>query len=218
MALIILEGLDGSGKGTQAELLLQHISAEKPARLIRFPDYDSPSSSLVKMYLSGEFGSNAENVNAYAASAFYAVDRFASYQTKWKDAYLSGETIIADRYVTSNIVFQLSKLPQKEWDAYMHWLEDLEYGKFGLPRPDRVIYLDVDPKTSQSLLLKRYGGDASKRDIHEADISFLLHCRDCALYAARALGWTVLNCTEGGALRSAGNIHQEILLKLEEVL
>lgn len=141
MALIVIEGLDGSGKGTQAKLLYDYALSRGRARQVTFPDYGSPSSSLVKMYLKGDFGKEAGDVNAYAASAFYAVDRFASYRMKWKDDYASGVPIISDRYVTSNIVYQLSKLPKTEWKAFVSWLEDLEYEKFGLPRPDRVIYL-----------------------------------------------------------------------------
>ena len=218
MALVVIEGLDGSGKGTQAERLYRYAAGCDGARKITFPDYDSPSSSLVKMYLAGEFGSDAEAVNAYAASAFYAVDRFASFQTKWKADYLAGSTIIADRYVTSNIVYQLSKLPPAEWDGYMSWLEDFEYGKLGLPRPDRVLYLDVPPEVSQELLKKRYQGDVTKKDIHEKDFAFLLHCRDCALYAADKLNWSILNCAAGKTLRSIEDIHQEILTKLEDLL
>ena len=160
MALIVIEGLDGSGKGTQAKLLYDYALSRGRARQVTFPDYDSPSSSLVKMYLKGDFGKEAGDVNAYAASAFYAVDRFASYRMKWKDDYASGVPIISDRYVTSNIVYQLSKLPKTEWKAFVSWLEDLEYEKFGLPRPDRVIYLDMPPKISQRLLTERYAGEA----------------------------------------------------------
>ena len=218
MALIVIEGLDGSGKGTQAKLLYDYALSRGRARQVTFPDYDSPSSSLVKMYLKGDFGKEAGDVNAYAASAFYAVDRFASYRMKWKDDYASGVPIISDRYVTSNIVYQLSKLPKTEWKAFVSWLEDLEYEKFGLPRPDRVIYLDVPPAISQRLLTERYAGDTTKKDIHESDIHYLLHCRNCALYAAEHLNWTVLNCAEGDTLRSIEDIHHEIKEKLEDLL
>ena len=189
MALIVIEGLDGSGKGTQSAKLAAYAEEHGGARKITFPDYDSPSSALVKMYLAGDFGTDAGSVNAYAASTFYAVDRFASYQMQWKADYLAGKTIIADRYVTANIVYQLSKLPETEWDSFIHWLEDLEYGKLGLPRPDRVLYLDVPPEVSQKLLQNRYQGDLTKKDIHEKDLAYLLHCRECALFAAEKLGW-----------------------------
>lgn len=218
MSLIVIEGLDGSGKGTQAEKLFAYASGKKSAMKITFPDYDSPSSSLVKMYLAGEFGQEAEDVNAYAASAFYAVDRFASYQTKWKQSYLNGDIVIADRYVTSNIVYQLSKLPAEKWEEYIRWLEDFEYNKLALPRPDRVLYLDVAPATSQKLLAHRYAGDLDKKDIHEKNLAFLLHCRDCALYAAKKLNWMILDCTVDENLRSVEDIHREIIHKLEDLL
>jgi len=218
MALIVIEGLDGSGKGTQSAKLAEYAGTRGRALKITFPDYESPSSSLVKMYLSGEFGQEAGAVNAFAASSFYAVDRFASYQTKWKTQYLAGDTIIADRYVTANLVYQLSKLPKDEWDAFIGWIEDFEYGKLGLPRPDRVLYLDVPPEVSQLLLQKRYEGDLSKKDIHEKDLAFLLHCRECALYAAKKLNWTVLSCANNNELRTIEDIHEEILHILEDLL
>lgn len=218
MALIVIEGLDGSGKGTQSAKLAEYAKTRANTVQITFPDYDSPSSALVKMYLSGEFGKEAGAVNAFAASSFYAVDRFASYQTKWKAQYLAGDTIIADRYVTANLVYQLSKLPESEWDAFIGWIEDFEYGKLGLPRPDRVLYLDVPPEVSQLLLQKRYEGDLSKKDIHEKDLAFLLHCRECALYAAKKLNWTVLSCAKDNELRTIEDIHQEILTELEDLL
>ena len=218
MALIVIEGLDGSGKGTQSAMLEEYLKTYKDVHKITFPDYASPSSSLVKMYLAGDFGTEPGAVNAYAASTFYAVDRFASYQTQWKADYAAGKAIIADRYVTANLVYQLSKLPEEEWESFTRWLEDLEYDKLGLPRPDRVLYLDVPPHVSQQLLKKRYAGDVSKKDIHEKDLAYLLHCRECALYAAKKLGWKVLNCAEGDTLRSVEDIHLEIRRELEDLL
>ncbi len=148
--LIVLEGLDGSGKATQAKLLAEHLAAQGvPVQKITFPDYASDSSALVKMYLSGEFGQHPDDVNAYAASSFYAVDRYASYKTSWGSFYEQGGVIIADRYTTSNAVHQCSKLPQEQWEEYLHWLFDYEFRLLGLPAPDRVIYLQVDPAVSQ---------------------------------------------------------------------
>ena len=142
--LIIFEGLDGSGKGTQTELACQNLHSKGYDPLkISFPDYDSPSSALVKMYLAGQFGQHPDDVNAYAASSFYAVDRYASYKTSWGSFYEQGGVIIADRYTTSNAVHQCSKLPQKEWEEYLHWLFDYEFRLLGLPAPDRVIYLSL---------------------------------------------------------------------------
>ena len=200
--LIVIEGLDGSGKTTQMNLLCERLEAEgKDTVRIKLPDYESPSSSLVRMYLGGEFGGDPEAVNAYAASSFYAVDRVANYINRWKGDYLGGKLILADRYTTSNAYHQTLKLERSEWDAYLEWLEDYEYNKLGIPRPDGVIYLDMPIEISQKLMTARYGGDEVKKDIHEANIAYLKKCREAAAYAADKLGWHVIPCSEGdGAL------------------
>ena len=212
--LIVLDGLDGSGKQTQTRLLYERLSAEGVAvRAVSFPDYAQPSSELVKQYLAGEFG-RADEVSAYAASSFYAVDRYASYQKYWKRDYLSGHTILADRYATSNLIHQMSKLPRDEWPGFQAWMEDYEYGKLWLPRPDVVVYLDMPPEVSRALLSERYGGDDSKRDIHEADAAYQERCRGCALYAAQRMGWRVIPCAEGGRARGieeiAGAVYEAV--------
>lgn len=208
--LIVIEGLDGSGKATQAQFLFEKLLERGlPVRKVSFPNYDSPSSALVKMYLSGEFGTHPDDVNAYAASAFYAVDRFASFKKDWEKHYRSG-LIIADRYTTSNAVHQCSKLKQSEWDSYLHWLFDFEYRLLGIPEPDLVLYLRVDPELSQHLLEERYEG-RDKRDIHEKDLSYLAHCRAAADYCAKKLGWKTIECTENGRMRSAEDIDAEIM-------
>ena len=135
--LIVLEGLDGSGKATQAGLLYEALCGRgEQAMKITFPNYESDSSALVKMYLGGAFGQDVNDVNAYAASSFYSVDRYASYKTLWGCFYHDGGTVIADRYTTSNAVHQCSKLPREEWDAYLAWLFDFEYRK--LPYRNRI--------------------------------------------------------------------------------
>ena len=172
--LIIFEGLDGSGKGTQTKLTAQRLKEQgRDLRQITFPDYDSESSALVKMYLSGAFGDKPDDVNAYAASSFYAVDRFASYKTDWGRFYEEGGVVIADRYTTSNAVHQCSKLPPEQWEEFLHWLFDYEFHLLGLPAPDSVIYLQVDPAVSQRLMTQRYHGDESKKDVHEKDTEYL---------------------------------------------
>ena len=183
--LLVIEGLDGSGKATQAKLLAAHL-AESGRRVmeITFPDYESDSSALVKMYLSGRFGEKPDDVNPYAASSFYAVDRYASYKTKWGSFYEAGGIVIADRYTTSNAVHQCSKLPPEQWNDFLRWAFDYEYRLLGLPAPDAVVYLQVDPAVSQKLMTGRYHGDESKKDLHEADFQYLLSCREAALYAA----------------------------------
>lgn len=196
--LIVIEGLDGSGKSTQIELLKSRLTADNiPVRQIKLPDYEDKSSTLVKMYLGGEFGTNPDDVNIYAASSFYAVDRYASYHRHWKNDYLSETVILADRYTTSNAVHQTVKLPKEQWNDYISWLSDFEYNKMGIPAPNAVIYLDMPVNISQKLMTRRYNGDEIKKDVHEANVAYLLRCREAAMYAAEKLGWTVIECSDG---------------------
>ena len=209
--LIILEGLDGSGKATQAALLTKTLQeAGNRALQVSFPDYESDSSALVKMYLRGDFGGAPGDVNAYAASAFYAVDRYASYRTKWRSFYEEGGIVVADRYTTSNAVHQCSKLPESEWDDYLDWLFDFEYGKLGIPSPDRVVYLRMDPAVSQMLMTARYHGDESQKDIHERDIGYLERSRRAAEYCAEKLGWHCVDCCRRGKLRALQDIRADV--------
>ncbi len=197
--LIVIEGLDGSGKSTQIEQLKSKLDALGCAyRQIKLPDYDDPSSTLVRMYLGGAFGKKAEDVGAYAASAFFAVDRFASFRQHWGDDYRSGKLIVADRYTTSNAYHQLEKIPQAEWDGYLTWLEDFEYSKLGIPKPDFVIYLDMPVAVSQQLMKERCRATNTEQDVHEADVAYLNRCRAAAMYAAGKLGWHVVPCSLDG--------------------
>lgn len=219
MSLVVIEGLDGSGKGTQSRILYEQMKeAGKAVVKVTFPDYESPSSALVQMYLRGEFGKDADAVNPYAASSFYAVDRYASFVTKWKKDYEAGSVILADRYTTSNIVFQLSKLPKDQWDAFLSWIDDFEYGKLALPKPDAVIYIDMPIEISQKLLSQRYDGNESQKDIHESNISFLEHCREAGLYSASRLGWHVVHCWNGDCPRSVEEINREIVEILSGII
>ena len=215
MKLIVIEGLDGSGKATQAKRLTEAL-VEKgiPVREVSFPDYGSDSSALVRMYLSGQFGTDPQNVNAYAASSFFAVDRFASYKKDWHRDYARG-VVIADRYTTSNAVHQCSKLPKEQWEDFLNWLFDFEYKKLGIPAPDRVIYLNVDPAVSQALMTARYSGDENKKDIHERDIAYLRHSREAAAYCAEKLGWETVDCCRDGQMRSIEDIHKDVMKLLE---
>ena len=213
----VIEGLDGCGKSTQIERLKLYLSEKGSDFLqIKLPDYDSPSSSLVKMYLAGEFGKEANDVNVYAASAFYAVDRFANYSLKWKNDYLSGKDILADRYTTSNAIYQIAKLPEEKWEDYLDWLRDFEYKKIGIPEPDKVIYLDMPVEISQILMSKRYHGDEGKKDVHEKNVDFLNACRKAALFTANKWNWKVINCACGDKPRTREDITKDIISAFEE--
>ena len=217
--LIVLEGLDGSGKATQAKLLAEHLAAQGvPVQKITFPDYASDSSALVKMYLAGQFGDKPDDVNAYAASSFYAVDRYASYKKDWGSFYENGGIVIADRYTTSNAVHQCSKLPPEQWESFLGWLFDYEFHLLGLPAPDEVIYLQVDPAVSQKLMTGRYHGDESRKDVHEKDIEYLARSRRAAEYCAEHLGWATVHCTENGAMRTIEDIQAEVRALAEKEL
>lgn len=217
--LIVIDGLDGSGKSTQAKRLYDILEqAGKQVKLISFPDYEQPSSVLVRMYLSGEFSQNADDINAYAASSFYAVDRYASYMKYWRDFYESGGLVIATRYVSSNAIHQMGKLPQEEWDDFLSWLSDYEYEKLGLPRPDRILFLDMPRDVADKLIEKRYGGDESKKDIHEKNRKYLEQCGRTAAYAAEKEGWTVISCAQDGGPRAQEAITEEIMKVLNKEL
>ena len=210
--LIIFEGLDGSGKGTQTKLTAQRLKEQgRDLRQITFPDYDSESSALVKMYLSGAFGDKPDDVNAYAASSFYAVDRFASYKTDWGEFYREGGLVLSDRYTTSNAVHQSSKVPPEERLAFFQWLFDFEYGRLGLPEPDLVLYLDMPTERAVDMLRQRERDTHTQGDIHETDSAYLATCRQAALEAAERYGWTKIPCLDQeGRLRRIDEIHQDI--------
>jgi len=205
--LIVLEGLDGSGKSTQLALLQQWLAQQGNEPLtIKLPDYDDDSSVLVRQYLAGRFGDQPGDVNAYAASMFYAVDRYANYKLKWAQAHADGRAILADRYTTSNAYHQASKLAPEQWADYFAWLEDTEYHKLGLPKPDLVLYLDMPTALSHMLTGKR-----GAQDIHESATDYLALCRKAALAAAEHYGWHIIPCAHDGAIRSIDEIHAEIV-------
>lgn len=216
--LIVIDGLDGSGKTTQFDIISKLLEEKHDVKAISFPEYDKPSSALVKMYLNGEIAKNAAEVNAYAASSFYAVDRYASYKIYWEENYKNGDVILASRYVSSNAIHQMGKLPENEWDDYLKWLEDYEYGKLGLPRPDCVIFLDMPVEISQRLMTSRYNGDESKKDIHEANVEYLKGCRRTALYAAGKCGWHIVECSGGDEPLSVKSITDKIMYIINKTI
>lgn len=209
--LIVIEGTDGSGKSTQFRLLTDRLESEqvKFQKLV-FPQYSEPSSALIRMYLGGEFGKSPSDVNAYAASAFYSVDRYASYRKVWGKWYEEGGLVVSDRYTTSNAVHQASKEPEDKRENFLNWLYDFEYDKLGLPRPDLVIYLDVPTNFTEKMLRHRETETHTHADIHEQDMQYLATCRRMGRAAAEHYGWTVIRCVRDGAMRSMEDIHEEI--------
>ena len=209
--LIVLEGIDGSGKSAQYRRLCARMENDGIAyNHIVFPRYDKESSALIRMYLSGQFGENPGDVNAYAASTFYAVDRYASYRTDWGELYENGGIILSDRYTTSNAVHQGSKLPDDELPAFFDWLQDLEYEKLGLPKPDLVIYLDVDLETSLARMRRRQQKTHTSADIHEKDKDYLSRCLHTAEMAAEHYGWTRIPFLKDGKERDVDEKNREI--------
>lgn len=211
--LLVIDGLDGSGKGTITGMLTRYLT-EKNLRVrgISFPMYGTKGATLVEMYLSGELGQRGEDTNCYTASAFFAMDRYISYKTDWGEFLKQDDTIvIADRYTTANAVHQLQKLPREEWDEFLQWLFDFEYGKLGLPTPDKTIYLRMPPEISLQMIAKRSGETGRKQDIHEKDPSHLYKAYEAALYAADKLGWTTVDSFEGYKPRDLTLVFNEVL-------
>ncbi len=209
--LIVLEGIDGSGKSAQFRRLCARLEKDGiDYNHIVFPRYDQDSSALIRMYLAGEFGTHPDDVNAYTASTFFAVDRFASYKKDWGSTYESGGLFLSDRYTTSNAVHQGSKLAPGELPDFFRWLSDLEYEKMGLPKPDLVIYLDVDIETSLARMRRREAKNHTHADIHEQDIEYLRRCLRTAERAADFFGWTRIPFMKDGQERDVDEKNEEI--------
>ncbi|MBO5266832.1 MAG: deoxynucleoside kinase [Ruminiclostridium sp.] len=206
--LIVIDGLDGCGKSTQLDLLKEKITG---AHFITFPYYNTNSGKIVTDYLNGVFNENNPKISAYSASAMYAVDRYTSYKTHWEELYKSGSPVISARYVTSNAIYQMTKLDKSEWDKYLDWLYDFEYGKLGIPKPDKTIFLDMPIEISQKLLSERYDGDENKKDIHEQNVSFLKACRESALYVAKRDCWDIIPCNNGDNPRTIEEINNDLI-------
>lgn len=220
--LIIIEsGSDGSGKATQTEILYNKLIEEGfKVKKVTFPNYESDACMPVKMYLNGEFGKNPSDVNAFAASTFYTVDRFASFKKEWGDFYNEGGIILSDRYTTSNMVHQAVKMNKEDRDLYLDWLTDLEFNKFGLPEPDKVIFLNVKPNITQELMkdrLNKFTGD-SKKDIHESNPEYLFNSYQNSLYIADKYNWTKIDCVEDDKMRSIESISEEIYSEVIDLL
>ena len=209
--LIVIEGTDGSGKSTQFRLLTQRIQeAGYEFQKLVFPQYAEESSALIRMYLKGEFGTSPSDVSSYAASAFFAVDRYASYKKVWGKWYEEGGLVLSDRYTTSNAVHQASKESPENQKEFLRWLYEFEYDKLGLPRPDLTIYLDVPTDFTEKMMRRREADTNTSADIHEQDLDYLATCRRTGKAAAEYYNWTIIDCVRDGQMRSIEDIHEEI--------
>lgn len=207
--LFVIEGTDGSGKSTQFKMVCENLEKQGiPFRKIVFPRYTQQSSALIRMYLGGEFGTSPDAVNPYAASTFFAVDRYASFKTDWEQDYLAGVPIICDRYTTSNAVHQAAKLPEGEVDGFLNWLFDYEYRLLGIPAPTKVFFLDMPAELTFDLLKKRQGDSG---DIHELDHEYLMRCRKNANSVCDKLDWHRISCAQNGRLRTPEEINADIM-------
>ena len=212
MGLIVFEGIDGSGKSTQFQMLCDHMEKTgKPYTRIVFPQYDKASSALLRMYLNGEFGEDPDAVGPYAASTFYAVDRYASYKRVWGGAHSAGATILADRYTTSNAVHQGAKLKGEKRLQFFRWLDEFEHGYMELPRPDLVLYMEIPLETALENMRRRQEETGTQADIHEAGETYLKACCEAAQEAADFYGWRPIRCVRDGKMRDPADIHREIL-------
>lgn len=219
--LIIVEAGDGSGKATQTARLYERLVAEGyHVRKVEYPNYQSQSSALIKMYLNGDFGTNPSDVNPYAASTFYAADRYASYKKDWENFYKEGGIILADRYTTSNMVHQAVKITDAAVrESFLDWLWDFEFNKIGLPIPDAVIFLDMPPEYSQSLIANRENkAGTSQKDIHERNADYLEHCYRSYQSVADKYGWNKVSCVSDGSLKSILAIHEEVYNAVRNIL
>ena len=217
--LIVFEGTDGSGKATQSRLLCEHLKRENiPYKNINFPRYGQPSAAMVQEYLDGRLGRHPGDVNAYAASLFYAMDRYASYKQDWGPFYEAGGLVVADRYTTSNAVHQASKLPEGERKAFLDWLFDTEYRLLELPKPDLVIYLDMPTEITEKMMRRREAATGTHADIHEQDEAYLKSCRDAAREIVRDCGWTVIRCARDDEPRTVEDIHDEVYRTVRALL
>ncbi len=218
--LFVIDGTDGSGKQTQFNQLKERLTKDKiDYKVVSFPNYDSPSSGLVKMYLSGEFGTDAKKISPYIASTFYAADRYATFQVGYKEYYEKGEIILADRYTTANMVHQAGKIENKqERKKFLDWLWDFEFNLYGLPIPTEVFFLNMPVEKSLELMKNRKNKftNNDKKDIHERDKGHLIDSYNAACDVAKDYNWYEVKCVENGQIRTIEDIHEEIYKEIKK--
>ena len=216
--LFVIDGTDGSGKQTQLNKLVERLDKEKITyKKIAFPRYDNPSSSLVKMYLAGEFGKNAKEISPYIASTFYAADRYAAYKQEFEEFYKNGGLVIADRYTTSNMVHQAGKIDDKEErERFLNWLVDLEYNIYGIPEPTETFFLNMPPEYALKLIEHRENKitHTEQKDIHERDKKHIVDSYNAACDLVHKYNWYEVKCIRDDKIRSIDDIHEEIYAEI----
>ena len=220
--IFVIDGTDGSGKQTQFLKLQERLTKENiDYKTVSFPNYDSPSSSLVKMYLSGEFGDNAQKISPYIASTFYAADRYATFKKDYEEYYNNGGIILADRYTTANMVHQAGKIHDEiERKKFLAWLWDFEFNLYGLPVPNKVFFLKMPPEKSLELIKDRENKFThdTKKDIHECNETHLIDSYNAACEVAKDYNWYTIECIKDGNLRTIEDIHEEIFSEVHKVM
>jgi len=220
--LFVIDGTDASGKQTQLKKLQERLEKENiEYKLVSFPNYDSPSSSLVKMYLSGDFGKNAKEISPYVASTFFAGDRYATYKKELEEFYNNGGIILADRYTTANMVHQAGKITdKKEREKFLNWLWDFEFNLYKLPIPTKVFFLNMPPKYAFELMKNRENKftHEAKKDIHESDENHIIDSYNAACEVADKYNWTKIECVKNDKLRTIEEIHEDIFEAVKEIL
>ena len=212
--LFVIDGTDASGKQTQFEKLKERLDKEKiDYKTVSFPKYDSPSSSLVKMYLSGDFGEKAKDVSPYIASTFYAADRYATYKIELEDYYKKGGIILADRYTTANMVHQAGKIDdKKEREKFLNWLWDFEFNLYKIPVPTKVFFLNMPPEYAFKLMENRENKftHGKEKDIHEKDKEHIIDAYNAACDLVDKYNWCEIKCIKNNEIRTIEDIHEEI--------
>lgn len=220
--IIVIEGTDSSGKETQTKLLYERIKKiyDKTIK-ISFPNYESPACEPVKMYLAGKFGKDATKINPYPVSTMYAIDRYASFKQNWEKFYRDNYIIITDRYVTSNMIHQASKIEDKnKKEEYLKWLEDLEYEKIQIPKPDEIIFLKMPIEKAKILMEERKNKitGEEKKDIHELNEEYLKKSYDNACSISKKYSWTEIECVEENKIKTVEQINNEIFEKIKKFM
>lgn len=220
--LIVIEGVDSSGKATQSKILYDKLTEMGyNTGSIEFPNYANDSSAVVKMYLNGDFGKDPDSVSAYAASMFFAVDRFATVFNTSRDMFENSDVVIADRYTTSNMVHQASKISDiSAKGEFLDWLYDLEYNKLSLPEPDLTIFLDMPVPFARQLMAQRANkiDNTMQKDIHESNEKYLQEAYDNACFVAEKYNWKRIVCVRDEKVRSIEDISAEILDEVKKIL